>query len=365
MTLSAGAPSARPIARVLLGPWPWIALLALAIGSQSAARRGALGSLSPSPERARAAALEEHRAARLVARLDAFEREDPAAQRLQTLLRAAMGIAAATGLLVLSRRRRAPSDPGRAASAEGAGAGAGARLEEALLGPRLEPGPLTIADVGRAATVYAATLPLAPLVVAHGPFAGAVGAALAHGASTLVTLAAVLAIVLAHGRGLAPLGLSSASARRGLREGLLLYPLAWCVVEVARLATEVWLRARGAEMPSHPLMGLIIAGPSEQRATLAALALAVAPLCEETAFRGLLQPALGAHLPRAAALAITATLFAAIHDAAHAPPLLALGLVLGIARERTGSLLAPLAIHALFNAGEVLRGLALARAAGA
>ena len=84
-------------------------------------------------------------------------------------------------------------------------------------------------------------------------------------------------------------------------------------------------------------------------------ALAIAPVFEEVFFRGLAYPALKQRLGPARALVLVSAAFALVHF--HAPsvvPLFALSLALGLAYEYTGSLLTPIAIHALFNATNVL-----------
>lgn len=78
----------------------------------------------------------------------------------------------------------------------------------------------------------------------------------------------------------------------------------------------------------------------------------VAPLAEELFFRGFMQTMLLGMLDhRWLAIAITSIAFGMVHyPQPHAvPALIFLSLLLGFAYERTGSLMAPVAIHALFN----------------
>jgi uncharacterized protein len=85
-----------------------------------------------------------------------------------------------------------------------------------------------------------------------------------------------------------------------------------------------------------------------------------AAVWEEALFRGCLLPAAAARLAGCAsrfgvtaANAATSGAFAALHLIAHPPALLpayfALSLLLGIARERSGGLALPIALHAGFN----------------
>jgi len=83
---------------------------------------------------------------------------------------------------------------------------------------------------------------------------------------------------------------------------------------------------------------------------LLALGVLAAPLCEEFIFRGLLQGGLRRSLPAWQAITVAAALFAIVHPPAAMLPAFALGLCAGIAYERSGSLLAPMLVHAGYNA---------------
>lgn len=81
-------------------------------------------------------------------------------------------------------------------------------------------------------------------------------------------------------------------------------------------------------------------------------AVAVAPIAEEFFFRGLLQTFLvGIARNRWLAIVLAAAVFGAVHlSQPHTiVALTALGVVLGYVYERTGSLVAPILIHAAFN----------------
>jgi len=84
---------------------------------------------------------------------------------------------------------------------------------------------------------------------------------------------------------------------------------------------------------------------------MAALAVLVAPLVEELMFRGLFQSMIRSYLGRPwPAIAITSILFAGIHtNAEHWPALFVLALGLGYSYEKSGSLLRPIFMHAMFN----------------
>jgi len=78
----------------------------------------------------------------------------------------------------------------------------------------------------------------------------------------------------------------------------------------------------------------------------------LAPFFEELLFRGFLLPILARHQGMGAALILSALLFGAIHlQPAGLPTLGALGFVMGLAMRHTGSLRAPILVHACWNGG--------------
>lgn len=83
---------------------------------------------------------------------------------------------------------------------------------------------------------------------------------------------------------------------------------------------------------------------------LLALTIFAAPLCEEFIFRGLLQGGLRRSLPAWQAILVSATVFAIMHPPAAMLPVFVLGLCTGWAYERSGTLLAPMLVHASYNA---------------
>jgi membrane protease YdiL (CAAX protease family) len=112
------------------------------------------------------------------------------------------------------------------------------------------------------------------------------------------------------------------------------------------------------EQPSHPLVGWVAQSGWWVRLQAAFDACVVAPLVEETMFRGVLyrhlREATGRLRPAAAVLAsaaVVSVLFAAIHPQGllFIPVLGALSFVFCLAREWRGSLLAPMVAHGLNN----------------
>lgn len=86
-----------------------------------------------------------------------------------------------------------------------------------------------------------------------------------------------------------------------------------------------------------------------------AAAVVLAPVSEELLFRGILFPALLKGRSFAAAALLTSLYFALVHF--HAPsllPLLALSVAFSAGYSATGSILTPIAMHALFNGASLL-----------
>lgn len=108
-----------------------------------------------------------------------------------------------------------------------------------------------------------------------------------------------------------------------------------------------------------PMMQFAQAGPWAL-ALLAVMAVVLAPLLEETLFRGVLFPALRQRLRFTGAALLVTLAFAALHafqNQGYWPALVAIfitGWVLALVRERTGSLWPCILVHAGFNFTAVL-----------
>jgi membrane protease YdiL (CAAX protease family) len=147
----------------------------------------------------------------------------------------------------------------------------------------------------------------------------------------------------------------------GVAGFLLLTPLTMAT-SVALNELLVLLGLPRAPKASHATLALLVErrDPLLTSLTLAHVALLV-PLAEELLWRGMVQPALRALAGPWAAIGATTTLFVLIHWSAIAPEGRAAGLGmiavlavgLGVLRERTGSVTAPVLLHALFNAANV------------
>lgn len=149
------------------------------------------------------------------------------------------------------------------------------------------------------------------------------------------------------------------SALRGIAGFAVIYPIAWAMGWAMAILAR-WIKdPQGMDPMAHQTLREIADAPADLT-WWAVIALVVigAPIFEEIIYRGFLQPgaALLTGRPWAAVIG-TSVLFVLMHAGAvswHALPVLfVLSIGLGIARIRTGSVVAPIVIHALFNLANV------------
>lgn len=122
-----------------------------------------------------------------------------------------------------------------------------------------------------------------------------------------------------------------------------------------------WLHGPSYQIPRHKELQLLMDYPEwSLRLSIIVLAVFIAPLVEELLFRGLLQSAIRSFVKRPwSGIILVSLVFATIHqNAEHWPALFVLGVGLGYAYERSGSLLRPILIHAMFNGLTILSQLA-------
>jgi membrane protease YdiL (CAAX protease family) len=119
------------------------------------------------------------------------------------------------------------------------------------------------------------------------------------------------------------------------------------------VALTGWLVERiwGDPGGSNPLLELVLTGSNPMAlALLAFTAVVLAPLFEETLFRGILLPVLGERLGGGWAVLISAAVFAVAHlSLGELAPLFVLGIGLGWLRWRSGRLACCTLMHAMWN----------------
>jgi membrane protease YdiL (CAAX protease family) len=100
-----------------------------------------------------------------------------------------------------------------------------------------------------------------------------------------------------------------------------------------------------------PPEGQFLVPETAEQLLMASLSATFIPaIAEELLFRGLVQGGIAARLSPAAGLWASALLFALLHRSLLAfPQMLAIGLVLGRLKQRSGSLMLPIIFHAVYN----------------
>jgi membrane protease YdiL (CAAX protease family) len=159
------------------------------------------------------------------------------------------------------------------------------------------------------------------------------------------------ALVLLRGQRLRALGLHGERAAPAVRAGLgafvMVFPLFYGMERLSVLLFEKLHVARSI----NPAAALLLAGDgAAEIATVAVLAVVIAPVTEEVVFRGVLYPVARERLGLPGGVVATAALFAAVHPLVDWLPLFVFAIGLALVYERRGSLLAPITMHAANNA---------------
>lgn len=130
-----------------------------------------------------------------------------------------------------------------------------------------------------------------------------------------------------------------------------LAPLVVVVTACNWLALE-WLKGYWPDLGPQETVKLFLENPNPgARLVMAGAAVVVAPLVEETVFRGFVYGVVKRFTDPIFAAVTSSALFALAHfHLGSAVPLFVLALGFTGAYERTGSLLVPMAMHAMFNA---------------
>ncbi|APB34836.1 abortive infection protein [Gloeomargarita lithophora Alchichica-D10] len=131
------------------------------------------------------------------------------------------------------------------------------------------------------------------------------------------------------------------------------YLVAQPLVFLASWVNQALLQGRGGGNPLLPLLA-----QTQDPWVLAIFSLVIvvlAPLFEETIFRGFLLPSLTRNLPVGGAVVVSGAVFALAHlSVADVLPLTVLGMLLGFVYTRQRVLWAPILLHGLWNGGSLV-----------
>lgn len=137
---------------------------------------------------------------------------------------------------------------------------------------------------------------------------------------------------------------------RGAVACLAVLPLCYAALAVTQLLMpERWIS-------EHPILTFVGTAPARWVAIALTSTVVLAPVAEELFFRGLIQSMLRRYgFGPWPAVLVASGVFAASHASQpqDLPALFVLGLALGYNYERTGRLVAPILLHALFNAAMI------------
>ena len=188
------------------------------------------------------------------------------------------------------------------------------------------------------------------------------------GIGAILTTGVILVLARTYfARRLKGFGLNVKSTVRDFAAAFVNLITVWPLVMAAMLVTislMEFVSSQEYQMERHQELNLIVEHPQlPLRILIVVVAVIVAPVLEELLFRGLFQTAIrsffetGSGLRRISssriwfAIIISSVLFALMHaNPGHWPALFVLGIGMGYAYEKSGSLLQPIFIHAFFNA---------------
>lgn len=140
---------------------------------------------------------------------------------------------------------------------------------------------------------------------------------------------------------------------------LLVWPVVVSVMYPAQRLID-WLAPYEPDQVAHATLSLLLSSPIDEAfLVMVIVVLVLTPVTEEILYRGLLQEGLARLSGRRwTAILMTSVIFAAMHWGNTEPHalvgLFALSIAFGWAYERTGRLIAPIVMHVLFNAGNLL-----------
>ncbi len=214
-----------------------------------------------------------------------------------------------------------------------------------LLDPAASPPPRVSTSDGLIAATLFVVLQAIGMVILHEPKQPSpMAVTFSFGGAGLVVYLLTRYIYWRNKTGGVPAILRGASVPAALRWGMglgLLAVLPGLAYLIALQHSDLW-PALAQQLQANSKPGVL--------PWIFSLAVGVAPLCEEFIFRGLIFGGLRRSMGARGAIIISAAIFAIIHPAVSMLPVFALGIFAAVAYERSKLLLAPMLVHAIYNA---------------
>ncbi len=148
------------------------------------------------------------------------------------------------------------------------------------------------------------------------------------------------------------IGYRTTSVGRDVVTGLAGFFAALPLLFVAAIAASLLARTvfKNIPTPQQPIEGIVSSGNALGVVLAFFAASVIAPLVEETFFRGVLYTTLRGRMGVWAAVGISSAMFAVVHPLPNGfLPIFVLGSVFALMRERTGSLLPSIVCHCVYN----------------
>jgi membrane protease YdiL (CAAX protease family) len=167
----------------------------------------------------------------------------------------------------------------------------------------------------------------------------------------LITLFIFLLVARRDSRWRERLGLVAGGFRRRVRDGLVGYVAFFPLLMATALLAVLAAHLLNLEAEQNPLVPMVLGSDALWFLVfLMVFGGLVGPITEEIFFRGFFYPPLRRRAGRVGAILINAFCFAALHgNLVQLAPLIGLGLILALLRERTGSVLASIVLHCTHN----------------
>jgi len=189
-----------------------------------------------------------------------------------------------------------------------------------------------------------------------------------QGLASLAYCAVLLALPLYRGQPIVALGIGSDTVGSGLFQGIIVWACAIPGLFATLIGTHLVFLLLGVEPDRQEAVELFQGSISRREVALAiallGFAIVVAPLLEEILFRAILYRWLAARFGVVAGATLSGLLFGLVHGSFSALlPIALLGILLALLLERTGNLWSCVALHSVFNAGQLTLMLVLGDAA--